>query len=173
MHARWDNIKNQDEIYWRRPLRGWEQESLQSLGHITENIKLSNKEDKLFWKVNGGDYSTSQGYDILQGVGNQETHWLLLWKLCVPPKVKIFLWLFMHERLPTMSEIHRRGFQINTTCIWCKRCVEDINHLLWQCTLAKLCWKFLEQWFEVKVTQAQNCKDMLLNASKFKDSQGL
>lgn len=91
MHARWNTIEKQDDIFWRRPLRGWELESLQHLGHVINSVNLSYMEDSLNWKVYGGDYTTSQGYELLQGRGIQETHWLLIWKFDIPPKVKIFV----------------------------------------------------------------------------------
>lgn len=83
------------------------------------------------------------------------------------------MWLVLHERLPTLEELRHRGIQLNSNCTWCNNGVEDIDHLLWNCTLAKLCWKVLEQWFEIRVTNIRNTRDFFLSASKIKDGEGL
>lgn len=78
MHEQWNIIKINEQGHWRRELRGWEIENLQILGQIIEYTRLSNMEDKLIWKINGGVYTTAQGYEILQGQGINDIHWLLL-----------------------------------------------------------------------------------------------
>lgn len=52
-------------------------------------------------------------------------------------------------------------------------CVEYLNHLVWNCTLAKFYWDKLEHWFEIRVTHVNNLRTLLIQISKLKDSEGL
>jgi hypothetical protein len=56
--------------------------------------------------------------------------WYKIWQLKVPNKVKIFMWRFAHNSLPTRRNLVRQGIDgIDTKCPICKRFDEDNGHL--------------------------------------------
>lgn len=63
-----------------------------------------------------------------------------LWKLSIPPRVQIFLWLLSHNKLLTRNNLCRRQNVNDRTCETCSE-LEDIYHLFFECNIAKVCWK--------------------------------
>ena len=45
--------------------------------------------------------------------------WEKLWKVNVPPKVKIFLWRLAQQSLPTADLLHHRNMSTITSCSFC------------------------------------------------------
>lgn len=85
----WEIIKENHRVHWRRGLRGWELNKMLLLNDTINNLSLNDREDALSWKVNDSQYSTSEGYKALQAREGQDTNFTVLWKIKVPPKVKI------------------------------------------------------------------------------------
>lgn len=172
MVRRWENIKIGDENFWRRKLRGWELSNLEDLGGIIRNINLTQKGDVIKWKVNDAAYSSVEGYNQLQTSGLKEPHWNIIWKAKIPAKVKIFLWQAIHKVLPTASFLSSRGLQSEAWCAWCNKEIEDINHLIWNCDLARKCWNFFHKWWELQGTLPSTIKQSIILCSKEQESQG-
>ena len=63
-----------------------------------------------------------------------------IWKLNVPPKVRTFLWQACSNILPTRGNLHRRELQVEPTCGLCCQCIETVEHVLWECSLARNVW---------------------------------
>lgn len=67
-----------------------------------------------------------------------EAWWDGLWKLHIPPKIKLLLWKLSHSWLPTKSVLFKLGI-CNVDC--CFRCCgkfrEDIHHAPWFCLKSK------------------------------------
>ena len=70
-----------------------------------------------------------------------EARWKQLWLTNVPPKTKHFIWWVMTNRLPTKSNLHRRGIPITEIYDQCGKDVEDITHAIWTCPTAKIVWE--------------------------------
>ena len=66
--------------------------------------------------------------------------WRKLWKLNVPPKVRMFLWGACANVLPTKENLNRRRIQVDPWCETCCQQPELIGHLLWECPLAQNVW---------------------------------
>ena len=66
--------------------------------------------------------------------------WKKIWKLNVPPKVRTFLWRACSNILPTRGNLHRRKVQVEPTCGLCCQCIETVEHVLWDCPLARNVW---------------------------------
>ncbi|KAL4291469.1 hypothetical protein GQ457_14G003410 [Hibiscus cannabinus] len=63
----------------------------------------------------------------------------MIWKLEVPQRIQVFVWLSFHERLLTNVERARRRMTSLVTCEICGSGHEDIEHVLRSCTAAKGC----------------------------------
>jgi hypothetical protein len=66
-----------------------------------------------------------------------------LWRANVPPKVKFFFWLALHERLWTAERQKRHGLQPSTSCVLCDQMDETGDHLLCSCVYAREVWSRL------------------------------
>lgn len=66
--------------------------------------------------------------------------WDKVWKLDVPPKVRIFLWRVLREVLPCKSSLLRRHVELDPTCPVCATAEESAFHVLYSCSFARSCW---------------------------------
>ena len=66
-----------------------------------------------------------------------------LWKLNIQPKVKLFGWLLLRERLKTRDRIARFAHINDTSCPLCNEDNESANHLFGECSFAKQVWSLM------------------------------
>ncbi|KAK2648728.1 hypothetical protein Ddye_016217 [Dipteronia dyeriana] len=64
------------------------------------------------------------------GLGLSKSWWKFLWRLKVPPKVKLFIWRACHEWIPAMINLAKRGMQVDTLCPLCCARDESMLHAL-------------------------------------------
>jgi len=63
-----------------------------------------------------------------------------VWKLAIPPKLKMFLWKMKHEAIPVNARLHARQIIPSAKCTFCDE-DESIKHLFFHCPFAKEVWK--------------------------------
>lgn len=89
-------------------------------------------------------YSTTSCYTVSTVAGSvqQRSRWFgaFLWDLKIPPRVKLFLWKLLHQRL--LTNLYRSQCQLvdSPVCTICDTETEDINHVLQQCHTAVQFW---------------------------------
>ncbi|KAK8511492.1 hypothetical protein V6N12_038095 [Hibiscus sabdariffa] len=76
------------------------------------------------------------GVDTPGGLVN----WKRIWKLEVPQRIQVFIWLIFHERLLTNAERVHRHIASLDMCEVCESGREDIEHVLRSCSAAKGVW---------------------------------
>ncbi|KAJ3701347.1 hypothetical protein LUZ61_005052 [Rhynchospora tenuis] len=83
-------------------------------------------------------YSSSSAYSILVDPGIRSSYYLVLWKLNIPPRVKIFIWLLLQDRLLTQHNLNIQNWPTNDGCPCCPgNALETSLHLFLLCPLAK------------------------------------
>jgi hypothetical protein len=71
-----------------------------------------------------------------------------IWKLKVPPKISISMW-FLHRKVILRKEnLIKRKWQGNTVCCFCDK-EETIQHLFFECPLAKVIWRIVHMSFGI------------------------
>ena len=80
---------------------------------------LGNRPDKLIWSLEKhGFYTVKSGYWLATKLSleacaspsfSEPSWWSILWKLNLPPKVKLFAWRLASNWLPTMINLQRHG----------------------------------------------------------------
>lgn len=75
-----------------------------------------------------------------RGVFPQYVH--IVWKLVVPPRVQIFLWLVSHNKILTRDNLHKRREVSDLTCLFCSE-IESVHHLLFECCVATRTWEII------------------------------
>lgn len=66
------------------------------------------------------------------------------WEIPISLKIKIFMWLVMHNMILTKNNLDKRGWQGDLTCLLCHK-KETVTHLFLKCQVVKQIWFWLEQ----------------------------
>jgi hypothetical protein len=89
-----------------------------------------------------GSSTTNSGSRQKQGraSGSGDISWKRIWRLCVPPKVRVFWWRVINAFLPAKG-VHKRHIEPVPNCDVCGAEDESIKHVLMDCTVARCFWK--------------------------------
>ncbi|KAJ3687618.1 hypothetical protein LUZ61_016782 [Rhynchospora tenuis] len=98
------------------------------------------------WRwTQSGSFSSSSAYRVLSDCGIRSPTYELLWKLKSPPRVKVFLWLLLADRLLTQTNLILRGWPSIQACQCCSsNAQESANHLFLHCDLARQLWMAIQ-----------------------------
>ncbi|CAN6579239.1 unnamed protein product [Malus baccata var. baccata] len=114
---------------------------------------LSHK-DRIIWGCSkNGIYTVKSGYRWIQSRslalrdnrfftahGVPSGLWKAIWKLEVPPKLCHFLWLTLHNCLPTCAALFRRRSSLSSTCPICLCRDKTIEHLFLNSSWVEPIW---------------------------------
>ena len=71
------------------------------------------------------------------GTSNPQNHiWKTIWKLNLPPCIKVFIWRICYVILPTNENINSRVPTFNPNCSLCCHYIDSEVHALLYCPLA-------------------------------------
>ncbi|XP_019265527.1 PREDICTED: uncharacterized protein LOC109243087 [Nicotiana attenuata] len=107
---------------------------------------VTTKEDNLIWDLTpNGQFSNSSAYSFLSRtttnlLSGEEGSFKWIWNLQTPNKIKYFIWLLTHKRLPTRSFLHSIGINCVPQCHYCDNEQEDIAHIFFECPNAVHFW---------------------------------
>jgi ribonuclease HI len=127
---------------------------------IVEILKIKpsmrSEHDVVAWAFEkSGTYSVRSAYKLLKDeqmasamVSTGETcssgnnrAWKAVWKMNVPPKVRVFWWRILHKSLPSKAELKRRHIAQEGFCEVCGDPEESIYHVVNSCTVARRFWE--------------------------------
>jgi hypothetical protein len=74
-----------------------------------------------------------------------------VWKLKIPPRVQVFLWLFSQNKVMTRYNLRKRGMPKPLECSLCKE-IESVKHLFFECLVSELLWDLVFDVFGIRVT---------------------
>jgi hypothetical protein len=98
---------------------------------------------KFVW---GDKYSPSKYYNFLFEQLPQDQALHAIWESKSMPKLKVFMWLLMIDRLNTRDIMLRKHWHIDSgpECILCAAgMLETRDHLFFDCEFAQVCWNTL------------------------------
>ncbi|KAJ1704290.1 hypothetical protein LUZ63_004069 [Rhynchospora breviuscula] len=99
-----------------------------------------------------GQYSAASAYSILVDPGLRSPFHTKLWKMRAPPRVKIFLWLLLLDRLLTQKNLITRNWPANDGCPCCSgQVLETSLHLFLECAFTKTVWDLSQQRFNLPI----------------------
>ncbi|KAG8096770.1 hypothetical protein GUJ93_ZPchr0013g34670 [Zizania palustris] len=92
-----------------------------------------------------------------------------IWNCGISLKVKIFIWLMVKRRIQVGDQLRKINWKGDPTCKLCGL-IETVDHLFFQCHVAKLLWVFVAETlgWKVAIHSGKNFFELLLN---FKDSK--
>ena len=113
---------------------------------IPTNIN-SQVDDVIAWAfTNDGNFSLRITYNTAKGLNvlNSNTPALSwIWKLNVPPKFILFIWLCSYNSIPVKEVLGSRGLSLDQRCSVCNSHIESISHMLRECFFLVSFWNQL------------------------------
>ncbi|KAK2637663.1 hypothetical protein Ddye_025458 [Dipteronia dyeriana] len=80
------------------------------------------------------DASSSSG----SGSGSYESWWKYLWRLELPVKIILHIWRACRGCIPIMTNLAKRGLQVDHWCSLCGSRTETTIYALWRCPVLKV-----------------------------------
>lgn len=115
------------------------QGELQQLRHNLAQLHLIHSTpDDIQWKATGtGAFSVQLAYKEMKGEAVMALDLRHIWKLKAPPRMIIFGWLAIRNRILTHDNLKNRGCIIITRCPLCKVATESVHHLFHNCAFTR------------------------------------
>jgi len=105
-----------------------------------ELLVFSEEDDTVIWALEpSGKFSTKSLYRFMKHSGNVDLRMTELWKVNLPLKIKIFLWMLWHDRVLTSEQLKIRKGKGSEKCKYCGK-IETRNHLFFNCNIAQILW---------------------------------
>jgi hypothetical protein len=134
---------------------------------IAKTISYSDENDQLIWQYEtNGIYSSSSMYAIVNFRGIQPIYLPSVWKLKIPPRIQVFLWLFSQNKIMTRDNLRIRGMVKPLDCEMCKE-LETVKHIMFECIVARLIWAIVERVFDCNITNFESIASKWLCNKKF------
>ncbi|KAL4378031.1 hypothetical protein GQ457_02G027360 [Hibiscus cannabinus] len=148
--------------FFKRDLRPFE---LQQLGELRRVIGgwrlLPTVPDRLIWEpaLHGG-FSVKELSLLMHSfsLSGDAVGAFRVWDLGVPPKIQCFVWFVLLERLPTLVMLQARGVHVGASslaCVFCGTGCDEIQHILYDCSLARHVWDGFFRWWRVACVRPQ------------------
>lgn len=103
------------------------------------------------WKwTTSGLFSCASAYKTMHHSGLISATQSTLWKIRIPMKVKIFIWLMLDNKILTQQNLHSRRCPIQVGCHLCSnQSMETRDHLMWDCKYASALWQGLRAHYNI------------------------
>ena len=122
-------------MYFRRWLDPVAQGQAGALKCSLFRVALGDGKDRPWWKSSkNGKFSVKSMYKKLSSSGVDRS-FEPLWKAKLPLKIKIWLWLILHNAIATKDNMRKRKWEGNYSCRFCLD-DETIAHLFLKCPMA-------------------------------------
>ena len=93
-------------------------------------------------ETSDGIYSVASGYLSLLG-RMEKPIWAKAWIPRLTPKINIFFWLLLQDKILTLDNLAKRGQTIPNRCNLYKHDLETVNHLFIHCPYSSKVWNQL------------------------------
>jgi hypothetical protein len=108
-------------------------------------VQISPNSDQIVWGLSKSkQFTTGSLYKFLTARGVTSRLAKKIWKCKLPLKIRIFLWQATQDRLQTTHQLKHKNWKGRGTGFTCGS-REDVDHLLFQCPMAKKLWVFLSE----------------------------
>ncbi|XP_030930729.1 uncharacterized protein LOC115956517 [Quercus lobata] len=100
-------------------------------------------EDSIIWLGNKkGSFLVKSAYYVAKRILEKEDHgesslgdvcaslWKRMWHLNIPGKIRIFAWRLCMNAIPTLTNLFKKGIQMDVTCPICKKDPETVEHAI-------------------------------------------
>jgi hypothetical protein len=130
----------------RRALNLWYE-----LQEIASSIEFLDESDSIIWKfISSGKYSVKSLYAVVNDRGVRQIFSLVVWKIIVPPRIHISLWLVTNIKILTRDNMSKRESLDDMSCLFWSE-AESVNHLFFSCGVAKCAWEALSEVMKIRI----------------------
>nr|GEY05038.1 RNA-directed DNA polymerase, eukaryota [Tanacetum cinerariifolium] len=139
-------------VSFRRNVQdGVERSQLSDLFEILEAISLSSDQDSWICDLfEDGEFHVKEVRNILDELILPSHLEPTRWVKYVPITINVFAWRARRDCLPTRSNLIHRGVVLDSAmCPLCQVDKENIDHILFQCDLAKIVFRKICCWWEL------------------------
>lgn len=128
-------------VDFKRCLSTQDYESWLGLLHMLNGCALTdNKADCVQWALDMKKlFTTKSMYRFLTDRGVNSRVAGIIWKIRVPLKIIFFLWQLSNNKLQVDVNLAKKGWKGSVLCCLCG-CSENIDHIFFNCHLAKFVW---------------------------------
>ena len=144
--GRWSNEIWLWSLQWRRPLFHFEQEQLSLLSSLLESKPMfCHKMDKKIWTLNSDSlFSVKSCSKIMDQLlyGGAKPFQSFVWIKLSPPKVQLFLWLLVQDKVTTRDFLFQHDYITlhESRCAFCNKSLESSSHLFIHCHFTWNIW---------------------------------
>ena len=78
-----------------------------------------------------------------------------VWRHYLPPSRSFLSWRALHDKLPTMELLRRKGHQLASWCCLCCRGEDSLDHVFTKCPYATAIWFALGSLFDASFELSQ------------------
>ena len=75
--------------------------------------------------------------------GDVDANWKIIWKLSVPQRLRLFMWLCYQDRIMSNGNRFVRHLTDDPRCFTCGEVEESSLHILRDCPVARILWRQL------------------------------
>jgi hypothetical protein len=112
-----------------------------------QQIQLSDVPDAISWRwTANGSYSSKTAYQIQFRGSFCSFNSSAIWEASAEGKHKLFMWLFVQNRILSADCLLLRSWTCNPVCILCDQGRETAAHLCLHCVFAREVWFLVSNW---------------------------
>jgi hypothetical protein len=127
----WDGVHL--KFNFRRTVDSVTMEQWYEVLQIASSIQFSDEEDAIVWQYqSSGKFSVQTLYTIVNNRGVQQIFTPVMWKIPVPFRLHVFLWLLANNKALTRDNLAKRKSIEDKSCLFCSE-DESIGHLFFCC----------------------------------------
>ncbi|KAJ1691982.1 hypothetical protein LUZ63_016137 [Rhynchospora breviuscula] len=108
-------------------------------------LSFTAQPDRLVWRwTTHGNYTAASAYKNFICAGKTDSKLSFIWKIKVPPSLKLFLILLAHGRILTQDQLVKRSIHCSQGCVLCNHTeCETASHLFFNCAYSDRLWQTL------------------------------
>jgi hypothetical protein len=112
---------------------------------IASSIQKNEEEDAIVWQFgSSGRYSVQSLYAVINDRGIKHIYLPVMWKINVPSRIHVFLWLVANNKILTRDNLAKRREVNDRSCLFCSES-ELVLHLLYECCVARNLWEIVAE----------------------------
>jgi mannosylglycoprotein endo-beta-mannosidase len=146
------------------------EEQLNSLIHKLQQqqpLQLTSSPDEASWKwTPSAQFTVSSYYHAFMHAPTIKSEVQKIWKIKSPPRMQVFSWLMMLNKILTVDNLMKRGWTMVNRCIMCRSQSESVKHLFEECTTTNEIYQQLTLTMGMKLPTNRARKALISNEFK-------
>ncbi|KAL0449059.1 UNVERIFIED_CONTAM: Chaperonin 60 subunit beta 4, chloroplastic [Sesamum latifolium] len=142
-------------------------DSIDSKHILSIPLPREQRQDEIIWHFGKqGNFTVRNGYFLACQLSSEASSsvlvkkWGFLWRLHLPPKIKLFLSRVCFKAFPILENLNSRGLRLDSGCPLCGCLGEVTMHVLVNCSFARLVWVISGVPWRLTVTSTEGYRNM-------------